>query len=1124
MTVAQDLPGGRRLISYVRPSGGGAGGLDTAALLDRARDRLPAYMLPATVVAVDRLPLTRNGKLDRAALPAPAAAARGAGRAAAPRTPAQKLLAGLVSELLGVPDVPLDQDFFRLGGDSIQAIQLAAAAQRAGLAITTPDVFRTPTVAGLAGALADDKPKPPAHRIALDDADDSAVPLTPVMYWLRERGGTLHGFVQSLTVRTPVGITEEQVRAVVQALVDHHPMLRLSLTVTGPIWSLEVLPAVPVELNRPGPPTDPERGRMAHARWSAPGPGAAGELTLTVHHLGVDGVSWRILRDDLATAWDAVRRGRTPTLQPTGTSFARWAKALVGYAHHPAVLHAFPHQRPRPVEPPVAARPLDPASDTEDTRRRHTATLPGALTARLLGDATAAYDCSVQDLLLTAFALAAADWRGGPDTVAVDLEGHGREEFADNLDLSRTVGWFTTLHPVVLDPGCSWAAARADPIALDGAVAQVRSRTRDSGRAGLTHGLLRYLNPQSAPALAARPTPQFAFNYLGRFGVGGEGPWSVSADMTAVPTLADDGLTTGPGPAMSHTVELDTVITDRPDGPELVAHWSWPGGLLDAARVADLAERWFEVLGALADRARSRATGELPLPPLAQGLLFHSLYDHDGTDPYLVQFVFDLEGTLDADALRDALHRLLLRHPQLSAGVRSGASGRPVQMVVPDSAVEWHDGPAPEDLEDFLAADRRRRFDLADPPLMRAALLRGSADRHTFVLTTHHLLVDGWSMPILVHELFSLYAGRPLPPAPPYRDFLDWLATRDARTDETAWRALLASVDGPTLVAGPGRRGATGARGRATAELDPESTARVEALAREGGLTTSTVVRLAWAVLLGALTGRDDVVFGATVSGRPAELPGAARIVGLLINTVPVRVHLDPHRTVADCLADLRAQHLSMLDHQHADLTTLQTVTGHAELFDTVVVFENYPDHGEELLTLVPGLKLREVQGRDGTHYPLTLIAVPGYWLRLRLDHDTDLFDGDTAARLLDRLCAVLARMAEDPAAPLGRVGLLLPDERADPETPAPGRDTGPATLTALFAAQVRHRPAAPALTHGGTTLSYAELDARANRADRRPLRHDRHRAARPAPAAAGPRAATGAAGLPGRSTRPAPV
>ncbi|WP_311766151.1 condensation domain-containing protein, partial [Streptomyces telluris] len=323
--------------------------------------------------------------------------------------------------------------------------------------------------------------------------------------------------------------------------------------------------------------------------------------------------------------------------------------------------------------------------DTEDTRRRHSVTLPGALTARLVSDATAAFDCSVHELLLTAFALAAADWRKGPDALLVDLEGHGREEFAANLDLSRTVGWFTTLCPVVLDPGCSWADVHTDPAALDGAVAMVRSCVRDAARAGLTYGLLRYGNPQTAPELAARPSPQFAFNYLGRFDVGGAGDWAVPVGASA---LAPP---TGGKLAMAHTVELDAVITDLPDGPRLVAHWSWPGELLTEERLSGLARRWFDVLEALTRRGRARATGELPLPPLAQGLLFHSLYDHDGADPYLVQFVFELGGALDPAALRDALHRLLLRHPQLSAGVRHGPSGRPVQVVVPDFAVEWQE-------------------------------------------------------------------------------------------------------------------------------------------------------------------------------------------------------------------------------------------------------------------------------------------------------------------------------------------------------------------------------------------------------------------------------------------------
>ncbi|MGY5127199.1 amino acid adenylation domain-containing protein [Streptomyces nigrescens] len=1071
--LREDRPGVRRLVSYVVASG------DTTRLLDGVADRLPPYMVPSAVVAVDRLPLTRNGKLDRLALPAPEAMSADVARA--PRTAVEHRLAALFGEILGLESVPLDQDFFQLGGDSIKAIQLAGAAQRAGLAVSTPDVFRMPTVSALAEGMG--AAPEPGHRIALGDADDPTVPLTPVMHWLRERGGPIDGFVQSLTVRTPAGMTEAQVRAVVQALVDHHGMLRLSLRAVDGLWTLEVLPRATVELNRPGTLLDPGHGQVVRASWRDPGPAESGELTLTVHHLGVDGVSWRILQEDLRTAWEAVRHGRTPQLQPTGTAFPQWAKALVQYAHHPYVLGDFSRWQAIPEDPPVAGRALDGEVDTEDTRRRHSATLSGALTARLVTDATAAFDCSVHELLLTAFALAAADWREGPDALLVDLEGHGREEFAANLDLSRTIGWFTTLCPVVLDPGCSWADARTDPAALDSAVAMVRSCVRDAARAGLTYGLLRYLNPQTGPALAARPAPQFAFNYLGRFDVGGDGDWAVPADSSVLDP------TTGGKLAMGHTVELDAVITDHPDGPRLVAHWSWPGELLTEERASGLARRWFDVLEALARRARARATGELPLPPLAQGLLFHSLYDHDGADPYLVQFVFELDGALDPAALRDALHRLLLRHPQLSAGIRHSPSGRPVQVVVPDFTVEWQEIPEHEDLERFLDADRRRRFDLASPPLVRAALLHRADARHTFVLTTHHLLLDGWSMPILIKELFSLYAGHALPPATPYRDFLDWLSTRDSRADEAAWRALLSSVDGPTLVGGAGRPGAAAARHRLTVELDHATSARVDAVARQHGLTANVVVQLAWAVLLGTLTGRDDVVFGATVSGRPAELPGSEHIVGLLINTIPVRVRLDPHRSVAESLADLRAQQLSMWDHQHADLTQLQSIAGHAELFDTVVVFENYPIDEDALRDLVPGLELRDLQGRDGTHYPLTLIAMPGDGrLRLRLDHSSDLFDEEAAGRLLDRLGALLHRITTHPEARLGQLDLLLPDEQERPAATA--AEPAPVALSALFEEQVRRRPAAPALTCGDTTLSYGELNARANRLARLLVAH----------------------------------
>ncbi|MFB9904305.1 amino acid adenylation domain-containing protein [Allokutzneria oryzae] len=1061
--LREDRPGHRSLVSYVSTT------VSTEELLAKVAERLPSFMVPSAVVAVEHLPLTRNGKLDRAVLPAPGATEPVP--VAEPRTAAERTLAELFGDVLGLAEVPLDSDFFHLGGDSIKAIQLASRAQRAGLDIGTPDVFRTPTVSALARGVGE--ARSPGTRVALTDADDPTVALTPIVHWLRERGGPITSFVQSMTVRTPSGITEHQLRAVLQAVIDHHDVLRLSLSTVDGLWALSVLPRAAVALNPQDPVLAPENGQVVHATWFDAGPEQQGTLTLTVHHLAVDGVSWRILLDDIKDAWEAVAAGRAPRLHPVGTSFPQWSRALLQHAHHPSVLAEFPRWTVQVDDPRITGRALEPDVDTEDTRQWHSVSLSGDITSALVEHAAPAFDCSVNELLLTAFALAVADWRSGPESVLVDLESHGREEFADNLDLSRTVGWFTSLFPVVLDPGCRWADARNDPAALDGAVARMRTTVQDAARTGLTYGLLRYLNAQSGPLLASRPKPQFAFNYLGRFDVGGIEDWATRPAETVL------GSATGGGLAMSHAVELDAVIADHPDGPRLVANWSWPGTLLTVERIADLGRRWFDVLEALVSRARARATGVLPLPPLAQGLLFHSLYDHDGADPYLVQFVFELGGPLDGHALREALHRLLLRHPQLSAGIEQSASGRPVQVVPREFTVEWQELPAHEDIARFLDADRQRRFDLAAPPLVRAALSQRDDQRHVFVLTTHHILLDGWSMPLLITELFALYAGGDLPPATPYRDFLDWLSTRDSKADEAAWRAVLSTVDGPTLVGGAGRRGSAAPRRRLVVDVDEPTSALINATAQRQGLTANIIVQLAWSVLLGALTRRTDVVFGATVSGRPPELPGVENIVGLLINTIPVRVRIDPGRTVAESLAALREQQLSLLEHQHADLTRLQSLTGHSELFDTVVVFENYPLDQDELHDLVPGLALKDVQGLDGTHYPLTLIVMPGDGFRLRLDFSTDVLDDDGAHRLLTRLTALLERICADPDALLGEIDLLLPDEHdRDDATPQTDR----VSLPELFEAQVREHPDAVAVSCDGQELSYRELNARANR------------------------------------------
>ncbi|WP_187764665.1 amino acid adenylation domain-containing protein [Saccharopolyspora spinosa] len=1080
-TVLREGETGRRLVSYVV-----AEQADPAALRQHVAALLPPFMVPSQFVVVAELPLNRNGKLDRAALPDPAedsAPQEAPTESPVPASAAEELLAGLFREVLGLAEVPPDRDFFALGGDSIKAIQLASRARRGGLELGTSDVFRHPTVAALAKRVGAAAPALPGPGAAV-----GPLPLTPIMHWLRERGGALAGFAQCATLRVPA-VGEQGLRSVLSSLVRRHDALRLKLTAAGGLWNLQVAAQAGYDFarvdvrelaeqrrrelagqwaRRAQARLDIETGPAVSAVWLDAG-GEPGTLVLAVHHLAVDGVSWRILLDDLREAGQVVLGGRSPRAEVAGTSFAQWARALPEHAREPGTQAEFPWWRQVAEVSGPSAQP-----GAESDRGHLSLQLPEEITAGLLEQATAVFGCSADTLLLSAFALAVAD---GP-AVLVDVERHGREEFG-GFDLSRTVGWFTTQFPVQLQPGAAWSQVQQDRRLLGEVVENVRAALGAVPRNGFGYGLLRYLNPQSAPVLAGGPRPRFGFNYLGRFDAGSDADW---CPRPLAPVL---GSSMPQDMRMVHLVELDCAVTDEPAGPRLTANWSWDGQLLGEREAAVLGERWFAVLGAMAEHAREgagqRADTVLPLPPLAQGLLFHSMYDAQAADPYLVRFVFELTGELDEQRLREAVHALLRRHPQLSAAFRHDAEGVPVQVWPASFNIEWtrREDATAQEVSRFLDADRARRFDLAEAPVWRAALLGAGADRHVLVLSTHHIVIDGWSTPILINDLFALYAGAALPAPADYRRFLDWTRERDGAAHEEVWRTILSDVDGPTLVAPAAGRGAED-RGRVLDRLDAVGTDAVRRTAQRLGSTVSTVVQLAWAMLLGALTGRDDVVFGATVAGRPPELPGVEDVAGLLINTVPVRVRLDPRRTVAEALAALRDQQLAVLEHQHADLTRLQAIAGYGELFDTAVVFENYPSDDPDAHP-VPGLRVTGVEVLDGTHYPLSLIVVPGDQLGFRLDHRLDVLGEAAARRLLRRLAAVLARIGATPHSRLGEITLLLPGEDLDTAAISPP-GLQHAALPELFEVHAVAHPEAVAVSFGAERLTYGELNERANR------------------------------------------
>ncbi|MEU6027993.1 amino acid adenylation domain-containing protein [Streptomyces tauricus] len=1205
VVVTHDTAVSRQLVGYVVPADRTVregsvdllGEIDAKELRTAVARRLPDYMVPAAIVVLDRLPLTANGKVDRAALPEPEFAG---GAYRAPRTRREKVLAAVFAEVLGLERVGLDDDFFATGGDSIRSIQVVSRSRAKDVGITPKLIFEHRTVAALAEAaswISETDGTDGTHGadgtrgadgIAGTDGetgDDPVVPLLPIARHLLEAGGGYERFAMALDVELPESIDEAGLHTTLAAVCAHHPLLRARLATEGDAApgdgggdqpalligdpaALDVAALVrrtpwegpgdeaawkelvAAELESAADRLDPRGGVMARFVWFDPSltertaaPGARGRLLIVLHHLVVDGVSWRVLLPDLAAAWAHVREGRTPHLPGSGTAPGSWARALTRAARSAERLAELPLWRSvlDGPDPLLGARALDPEVDTRTTLEHLRIGLSAEATEALLTRLPAAYGGGVNDALLTALAMAVARWRHdrGVDASAtlVMLEGHGREESAvPGADLSRTVGWFTTVFPVRLDvAGHDLGQAFTGGPAAGALVKDVKERLRALPDKGLGFGLLRHLNAETAAELSRYPAGQIGFNYLGRFS-GADMPedlrglgFTPVGDLTAPRTLDT--------PAMS-TLEINAAVLGTADGgARLETDFAYPPGVLGQAEVAELAALWRAALEALARHADHADAGGLtpsdlplvaatqadidtwerrypgledvwPLTALQSGLLFHTELSGDAWDPYLMQMTLHISGHVDTDRMRAAGQALLDRHANLRAAFTTGTTGERVQVIASEGVeLPWQErdfGALPDQERDeavaaFLADDHATAFAPGTPPLLRMSLLRTGELRSDLVLTASHVLFDGWSLPLLLQELLFLYAsgGDPsaLPRVRPFRDFLRWLDRQDKEATARAWATELDGVSEPTLllphaVSGPGglhRADRTGV-GQVEVGLSPAEAKELARRAAELGVTVNTLVQGAWGLLLGQLTGRQDVVFGATVSGRPPQVPGSEAMLGMFINTLPVRVHCTPGAPLAQVLTSLQERQATLLDHHHQGLTELHQALGLPALFDTLVVFESYPVDRAGIAAAhnAAGIEVTGIRPVTGTHYPLTVMAEAAPHLRLSLHHQHALLEPSAVHTIADRFLRVLRGIAADPERPAGSVDILEPGERAlllgtlsGAATVAPVPE---ATVADLFERQAAATPEAPAVLHDGTAATYAELDARAER------------------------------------------
>ncbi|WP_062393759.1 non-ribosomal peptide synthetase [Gordonia phthalatica] len=1141
-TVATAPGGAQHLVAYLSPSS-----VDVDEIRTSLERSLPSYMVPTVWTVLDDIALNSAGKLNRRALPEPefgTATAEFTG----PATATEEALAAVFAGLLGVERVSVTESFFALGGDSIMSIQLASAMRAAGHDLSPRQIFELKTVRDMAAALETGTASVPVlPELPGGAAGDTVVP--PTVSWMLEYSDQAADFAdysQALVLAAPQDLTADGLAEVLGVVIDHHPMLSASLAEIDGAWRFTAGNTVDVAGLADAASSDGAVGSAAfdadlvaaHARAAGRLDPAAGRLVqativdaadggrrivLVIHHIGVDAVSWRAIIEDLATAWAQRSAGVEYVLRDNTTSARTWFAAIADRLPELAAAEAAYWSARVPEQPTDFGTALDPARDRQATAHSIEHRVDADVTEHVLVTAPAAFNGNVNDVLLGALARAVRSWQIGhriadAAPVTVLVEGHGRYEEVLSTgdapvraDLSRSVGWFTSIAPVSIDPSTDVAHA----------VKAAKEERLSQPNSGLGFGWLRY---HGDTGLSERPMPSIVFNYLGTAAAGsGDAP---SFTAVEAPILASSP---AGGMRAQAALTINVSVRQENDARTLVVSMSAPEAVLSTDDITDIAHRWSDELHQLADVVDAGAPVGLspsdvpgaeltqadldvladrfpgaevwPLSPLQGGLFFQSALAAETSgalDVYVAQAVLELGTGVDGAKLKAAAETVLDAHRVLRSGFVPTPSGAVAAVVPAHVDLPWTEIVLDAASTDVSAqiqqiADEQRvlPFDLTAPPLLRFVLVR-HGDTATLVVTNHHIILDGWSGPLVLADVLAVYATGSTYTSQAagaatgdFGDFLRLVAGRDKSEALDAWRRVLAGIEGPTLVS----TGVAATRDMAPRDHEitvaPDLLADLESVARAHNATLSTVLQLGWAVFLSRLTGNQVVTFGETVSGRPSDLPGVESMIGLFINTLPAVVDVDPTSTVAEVLERIQADKVAVLDHQHLSLPEIAAVTTAPLGFDTLTIHESYPVDADSLTesgTVDGGLAIHGAEIRDSTHYPLNMVTEPaGDGLTVRLKYLPAAFADQQIVVFAAALLDILRGIASAPESSVADISLDSAIEVVSVDDNGEVRELSTATVADVVAGQVATNYDATALWFEGRAVSYAEFGDRVN-------------------------------------------
>jgi amino acid adenylation domain-containing protein/non-ribosomal peptide synthase protein (TIGR01720 family) len=1048
--------------------------------------KLPTYMVPSYFVQLENFPLTATGKLDRKALPKPGqtGVTQFPYEPPQPGNDIQQKLVFVWQEVLKSEKIGINDNFFAIGGDSIKAIRIASRLSVHGYRLDINALFKNPTIkqlwkhAGKISAEIDQNP-------VLGD-----IAPTPIRQWFIQQDFIdKHHWNMAVMVFREEGFAVESLQKVFKRILEHHDLLRAVLSPDGQTMVINDIAAVdiPLEVIHLELATDDTRELDKRIHWEANriqanidlyrGPLTriglfktlhGDHLLIVIHHLVVDGISWRILLEDISIGYRQARTGKEIQFPAKTHSFKYWAEEINAYSRSNKLLREYDYWKEicangvAELSPPTKRK-----TGTLKDYYRYSLELAEEESRLLLNEVHRAYNTEINDILLSALGLAVKDCFQ-VKKVMINLEGHGRERISQHIDISRTVGWFTSLFPVCLQVREN--EQYDEHHYLSEHIQHCKEYLRNIPDKGIGFGILRYISPlseQDRESLEIEPS--ITFNYMGQFDEDlteagfKKSPYSTgntrSLESHQPQQININGMVVNG--KLTFTFSGDTNRFDRQQIKTLTQ--SFKGNLKKIIKhcreidepcytPADYDAKGldFHELSAVYQHfGKNNIRKIYDLSPMQEGMLFHYLMDRS-QQAYLVQLVYLLEGDIVPELFKECSRRLMIQHDALRTALVYKDTKQPRQVVLDqrETVFNYHDitnnADINKSLEDIKSKDRQKGFHLTHDPLIRFNLVKTRQDKYTLIITFHHIIMDGWSTNLLMKDFITIYQrlknNQPWEPGVvyPYLDYIKWLDEQDISTARRYWQDYLRGFDQVTRIPvhEPHQdinNGKNESREH-TVVIDKDIYRGLSELARQSNVTLNNVLQAAWCVILQRYTGADDIMFGNVTSGRNISLPGIDLIIGLFINTIPMRIQIDDQQPFAQMAGQLQEILVESQTYGTLSLGEIQGYTAvEGQALEHLYIHENYPVDQElrsNQLTSSTGFKITKRYSIEKTNYHLNLMIIPRTDLHLVWQYNENVYDTRLVTALARNFQCVLQQVVLHPHQSAAEIEIITPEEK----------------------------------------------------------------------------------------------